>query len=174
MDASAFWEVIGNYNLNTGTYQIVLLSLLVAGILASFLSKYKWIAKAVLGVLNLFIALFFFLQYGTEPIQKFFALPLFSASGILFIYETIWHPEGTYLPSVSGSNHSDGLVCRLSACINATWWKIPAIGHTYNALPCRDYFHCRLFLLQEKEPGAANTSDNLGLDGRESADIQRL
>ena len=50
MDASAFWEVIGNYNLNTGIYQIVLLSLLVAGILASYLSKYKWIAKAVLGI----------------------------------------------------------------------------------------------------------------------------
>ena len=58
MDASAFWEVIGKYNLNTGVYQIVLLSLLVVGILASYLSKYKWIAKSVLGVLNLFIALF--------------------------------------------------------------------------------------------------------------------
>ena len=102
MDASAFWEVIGKYNLNTSVYQIVLLSLLVAGILASFLSKNKWIAKAVLGVLNLFIAIFFFLQYGTEPIQKFFALPLFSASGILFMYETIRHPEDTISrPSVA-------------------------------------------------------------------------
>lgn len=102
MDASAFWEIIGRYNLNTGIYQIVLLSLLVAGIVASYLSKNKWIAKAVLGVLNLFIALLFFLQYGTEPIQKFFALPLFAASGILFMYETIRHPEDTISrPSVA-------------------------------------------------------------------------
>ena len=102
MDASAFWEIIGRYNLNTGIYQIVLLSLLVAGIVASYLSKNKWIAKAVLGVLNLFIALLFFLQYGTEPIQMFFALPLFAASGILFMYETIRHPEDTISrPSVA-------------------------------------------------------------------------
>jgi hypothetical protein len=93
MDASAFWEIIGRYNLNTGVYQIVLLSLLVAGILASYLSNNKWIAKAVLGVLNLFIALFFFLQFGTEPIQKYFALPLFSACAILFFYEAVRHSE---------------------------------------------------------------------------------
>ena len=102
MDASSFWEVIGKYNLNTGVYQIVLLSLLVAGILASYLSKYKWIAKAVLGVLNLFIALFFFLRYGTEPVQKYFALPLFSVSGLLFIYETVRHSADTISrPSVA-------------------------------------------------------------------------
>ena len=79
MDASAFWEVIGKYNLDTGVYQIVLFTLLVVGILATYLSRHKWIAKAVLGVLTLYIAIFFFLRYGTEPIQKYFALPLFSA-----------------------------------------------------------------------------------------------
>ena len=60
MDASAFWGVIGKYNLNTSIYQIVLLSLLVAGILASYLSKYKWIAKAVLGVLEPVYSTFLF------------------------------------------------------------------------------------------------------------------
>jgi hypothetical protein len=95
MDASAFWEVIGKYNLNTGVYQIVLFALLVLGILTSYLSIYKWIAKAVLGILNLYIAICFFLQYGTEPIQKYFALPLFLAISILFFYEAVRHSNDT-------------------------------------------------------------------------------
>ena len=95
MDASAFWEVIGKYNLNTGVYQIALVTLLVVGILTSYLSKYKWIAKVVLGTLNLYIAIFFFLQYGTEPIQKYFALPLFLAISILLFYEAVRHSNDT-------------------------------------------------------------------------------
>jgi hypothetical protein len=100
MDAAAFWKVIGEYNLNTEVYQIALLALLVIGVLASYFTRFKWIAKVVLGVLNLFIAVFFFFRYGTEPIQRYFALPLFAATAVLFFYdairnsqETISHPK---------------------------------------------------------------------------------
>ena len=87
MDVSAFWKVIGEYNLNTGVYQIALLALLIIGVSASYFTRFKWIAKVVLGVLNLFIAVFFFLKYGTEPIQHYFALPLFAATAVLFFYD---------------------------------------------------------------------------------------
>ena len=93
MDATAFWKVIGEYNLNTWPYQIALLALLIFGVSFSYLTRFKWTAKAVLGVLNLFIAVFFFLRYGTEPIQRYFALPLFAMSAALFFYDAISHPQ---------------------------------------------------------------------------------
>ena len=56
MDAAAFWKVIGEYNLNTGVYQIALLALLIIGVLVSYFTRFKWIAKVVPGMLNLFVA----------------------------------------------------------------------------------------------------------------------
>lgn len=87
MDAQAFWNVIGNYNQQTKNVQIILFVILILGIVLSYTQKVKWSAKFVLGITNLFIGITFFAYYGTEPIQKFFALPLYCVCGILFLYE---------------------------------------------------------------------------------------
>ena len=71
MDATAFWKVIGEYNSQTITVQI------------------KWSAKLVLGVANLYIGIVFFGVFGTEPIQFFFALPLYLCCGGLLLFECI-------------------------------------------------------------------------------------
>lgn len=88
MDAQVFWEVIGNYNETTKDAQIILLCMLVIMIGLSYINKVNWAAKVALGIANLFIAIGFFLTYGTQPIQKFFALPLYLGVGILFLYES--------------------------------------------------------------------------------------
>ena len=98
MEATAFWNIIGEYNDNTIVCQFVLLAVLTAGIFASYFSRHKWIAKAALGMLNLYIAIFFFLQYGTEPIQHYFALPLFTTTAILFFHEAITKPHDPISP----------------------------------------------------------------------------
>ena len=72
MDAKVFWDVIGNYNEKTWIIQIILLVfVLLAGIL-SYMQKVKWAVKFALGFINL---------YKTEPIQKYFALPLYLVCG---------------------------------------------------------------------------------------------
>ena len=53
-------------------------------------TKNRMAAKFSLGIANLFIGIGFFARYGTEPIQKYFALPLYLSCGILFLYES-WH-----------------------------------------------------------------------------------
>lgn len=88
MNAQAFWNVIGNYNEQTKILQIVLLIFVIAAIALSYTRKINWAAKFALGIANLFIGIVFFAWYGTEPIQKFFALPLYLLCGILFIYES--------------------------------------------------------------------------------------
>ncbi|MFQ7856168.1 MAG: DUF6064 family protein [Flavonifractor plautii] len=50
--------------------------------------KAPWAAKFALGIANLWIGLAFFARYGSEPIQKYFALPLYLLFGILFLYES--------------------------------------------------------------------------------------
>ena len=90
MDAQAFWNVIGNYNEKTWIIQITLLIFVLFAVILSYMGKVKWAAKFALGIVNLFIAIAFFAWYGTEPIQKYFALPLYLACGGLFLYES-WH-----------------------------------------------------------------------------------
>ena len=81
MDAKVFWDVIGNYNEKTWIIQIILLVfVLLAGIL-SYMQKVKWAVKFALGFINLFIGIVFFAWYKTEPIQKYFALPLYLVCG---------------------------------------------------------------------------------------------
>lgn len=87
MNAQEFWNVIGDYNNQTLFIQIVLLAILVLAIVLSYLKKLNWAAKIALGIANIFIGIAFFAMYGTEPIQIFFAMPLFIISGILFLYE---------------------------------------------------------------------------------------
>ncbi|MCF2642770.1 hypothetical protein I6E50_10140 [Roseburia hominis] len=88
MNAQVFWNVIGNYNQQTRNAQIILFIFLIFGIAFSYIQKVKWSAKFVLGIANLFIGIVFFAYYGTEPVQKFFALPLYLVCGILFLYES--------------------------------------------------------------------------------------
>lgn len=87
MDAQAFWNVIGNYNKQTWAIQIVLIIFLAFSIVLSYMQKIKWTAKFSLGIANLFIGIAFFARYGTEPIQKLFAMPLYLFCGILFLFE---------------------------------------------------------------------------------------
>ena len=89
MDATAFWKVIGEYNSQTITVQIILMLFLVLGLILSYTGKIKWSAKLVLGVANLYIGIVFFGVFGTEPIQFFFALPLYLCCGGLLLFECI-------------------------------------------------------------------------------------
>lgn len=87
MSEQIFWNVIGDYNQHTIIIQIVLMIFLALSLLLSYSGKIIWIAKLALGLTNLYIGIVFFGIYGTEPIQKFFALPLYLLCGILFLYE---------------------------------------------------------------------------------------
>ncbi|MFA7129928.1 MAG: DUF6064 family protein [Sphaerochaeta sp.] len=87
MDAQVFWRVIGEYNSATWSVQIALLVLLIIAVLISYKTSIRFAASFVLGILHLFIGIVFFGIFGTEPIQKYFALPLFLSCGILFLYE---------------------------------------------------------------------------------------
>ena len=87
LSARDFWIVIGNYNQQTFFIQIVLLVFVIISVLLSYMKKVQWLAKLALGIVNLFIAIAFFAWYGTEPIQNFFALPLYLLCGGLFLYE---------------------------------------------------------------------------------------
>lgn len=96
MNAQAFWNVIGNYNEQTKILQIGLLISVIVAIALSYMRKVNWAAKFALGITNLFIGIAFFAWYGTEPIQRFFALPLYLLCGILFLYES-WHNKDDLL-----------------------------------------------------------------------------
>lgn len=94
MDASVFWSVIGAYNRQTVMLQVFLLALLSATLSVAYRHRRGRPAWLALGVAHLFIGIVFFGIYGTEPIQKYFAMPLFVLCGFLFLYEGIWHKSG--------------------------------------------------------------------------------
>ena len=96
MNAQAFWNVIGNYNEQTKIIQLGMFIFVIFAIILSYIQKVNWAAKFALGIANLFIGIVFFAWYGTEPIQKFFALPLYLLCGILFLYES-WHNKNDLL-----------------------------------------------------------------------------
>lgn len=96
MDAQVFWNVIGEYNRNTILVQGILLVLAVIAVTLSYTNKAAWAAKLMLGIVNLFIGIVFFGCYGTEPIQKYFALPLYLICGFLFLFEC-WHNQNDIL-----------------------------------------------------------------------------
>lgn len=89
MNAQAFWAVIGTYNSQTIVLQQFIFVMLTAALALSYTGKINWIAKFALGISNLYIGFVFFGLYGTESIQKYFALPLFLGCGMLFIFESI-------------------------------------------------------------------------------------
>lgn len=93
MDAAVFWKVIGQYNWQTVITQIILTLFLVVSLILSYTGKIKWAAKLVLGLVILYIGIVFFGVFGTEPIQKFFALPLYLGCGGLLLYECIHNKD---------------------------------------------------------------------------------
>ena len=93
MEASSFWQIIGEYNLATFWIQIILLATLAGSVAIAYLKRKGWVCKFVLAVINLFIAFGFFLNHGTEPIQKYFALPLFIGTGVLLLFDSWKNPN---------------------------------------------------------------------------------
>ncbi len=93
LDAQAFWAVIGTYNTQTISAQVILLAVLAVALTLSYTGVVKWSAKLALGVANLYIGFVFFGAFGTQSIQKFFALPLYLCCGGLFIFESINNRE---------------------------------------------------------------------------------
>ncbi len=89
MDASSFWNVIAEYNTHTLYVQGLLFLLILASLILAYTRKIYFLPKIALGITLLFIGIVFFLYYGTEPIQTFFAAPLFILSGTLFTFEAI-------------------------------------------------------------------------------------
>lgn len=87
MNALAFWNVIAEYNKHTLFIQVILLALIAISIIIAYVRHYYFLPKIALGISCIFIGVVFFLYYGTQPIQFFFAAPLYIISGILFIYE---------------------------------------------------------------------------------------
>lgn len=96
MDAQAFWNVIGNYNQETLIWQCVILTLVIISLVMVYFQKTIWGPKITLGIANLFIGIVFFIYYGTEPIQTYFAAPLFITTGSLFIYEGIRYKRSRF------------------------------------------------------------------------------
>lgn len=88
MNVQAFWNVIGHYNEQTWIIQIILLMFIISAIALSYMQKIQWSAKFLLGITNIFIGIGFFAWYGTEPIQKYFAFPLYLLVGTLFLFES--------------------------------------------------------------------------------------
>ena len=101
MDAQTFWNVIGIYNQQTVAVQIVLFLFAVIAAVLSYSHKVKWAAKFALGIIHLFIGIVFFAWHGVEPIQKYFALPLYLLCGFLFLYES-WHNRNDTLEKPNG------------------------------------------------------------------------
>ena len=93
MNANAFWDVIGIYNQETCVIQIAFVLAIIFGLIYAYFKQKYWILKIILGIVNLFIGITFFLIYGTEPIQHYFAAPLFILTGILFIYDAMKKPD---------------------------------------------------------------------------------
>lgn len=101
MDAQIFWNVISIYNQQTLAAQIVLFLFVFIAAALSYFNIVKWAAKLALGILHLFIGIAFFAWYGVEPIQKYFALPLYLLCGLLFLYEG-WHNRNDALEKPNG------------------------------------------------------------------------
>ena len=89
MDAAVFWKVIGNYNSQTVWIQVTGVIVILISAILSYKKILNCAVKVALGLINLYIGIVFFGFYGTEPIQKYFAFPLYICCGVLFLYESI-------------------------------------------------------------------------------------
>lgn len=93
MDAERFWNVIANYNQATVYVQMILGICLILSCVIARKGKATWLPKVVYGGISLFLAIVFFLIYGTEPIQFFFAFPMFLVLGCVFFFEAFKHKD---------------------------------------------------------------------------------
>ena len=98
MNAQVFWNIISAYNLHTWAIQAALLIFLLGMTALSYTQRVRWAVKCALGVLHLFIAVAFFAWHGRLPIQRFFALPLFLACGLLFLYDCLRNRDDAWKP----------------------------------------------------------------------------
>lgn len=98
MNAEAFWRVIGNFNQETWIIQCIIFMAIIAGVTLAYFGRLVWLPKIILGAVNFFIAIVFFVCYGTEPVQIYFAVPLYLAVGILFLLEGVKHSDSLFIP----------------------------------------------------------------------------
>ncbi len=163
MDAQIFWKVIGAYNMDTWGLQIVLLLVLLVMFALSYTQKAPWAAKFALGIANLWIGLAFFARYGSEPIQKYFALPLYLLFGILFLYESRHNGADTLQ---SPPPRRPCFCC--SGCFTPrlppSGKRLSANGDTYYALSHCQSEHHGLCGLPAQEQASPCSSDSLGAD----------
>lgn len=96
MDASRFWDVIANYNRATYLLQAILLIVLAVSCILARKGKVVWLPKVAYGLTSIYLAVVFFLFFGTEPIQHFFAFPLYLILGITFIFEAVKHKDENF------------------------------------------------------------------------------
>ncbi len=89
MNSDIFWNIIASYNQQTLIPQLVLILLILISLFLLSSRKWQCLPKISLGIANIFIGIVFFLIFGKEPIQHFFAAPLFIATGLLFLWEGI-------------------------------------------------------------------------------------
>lgn len=89
MNAESFWKVIGNYNQSTLFIQVILGLCFIFACVVARKDKLRWLPKVVYGSICIFLAIVFFLIFGTEPIQLYFAFPLFLLLGLVFIFEAV-------------------------------------------------------------------------------------
>lgn len=99
METQVFWDVIANYNVATWMIQILKLFCIVIGLSIAYKKNNARVMKVVLGIINLYIAIIFFGVYGTEPIQKFFAMPLYIGIGVLFLKDAYCETDTVNKPN---------------------------------------------------------------------------
>ena len=112
-------------------------------------TKNRMAAKFSLGIANLFIGIGFFARYGTEPIQKYFALPLYLSCGILFLYES-WHNKDDMIKKPDTSDIFIAL-SGLSFGFYTFRQLFSANGNTHYALSRNQFKYSRLCGLQKKK-----------------------
>ncbi|MGN0353204.1 MAG: DUF6064 family protein [Roseburia sp.] len=89
MNTQSFWNVIANYNQATIYIQIILCICLTLSCIIARKNRLRWLPKVVYGIVCMFLAFVFFLVFGTEPIQFYFAFPVYLLLGCTFIFEAI-------------------------------------------------------------------------------------
>lgn len=96
MNAESFWNVIANYNQATVYVQMILGICLILSCILARKDTFRWLPKMVYGMVCIFLAIVFFLIFGTEPIQFYFAFPLFLILGSVFIFEAFKNKEENF------------------------------------------------------------------------------
>jgi len=120
MDAQAFWNVIGNYNQSTLIWQCVILALIITSLILAYLQKVIWLPKIAFAIGNIFIGIVFFLIYGTEPIQTYFAAPLYLIIGFLFMVQLRVAERWIKVANLYSDSELESLQ---PFCFGQGWWE---------------------------------------------------